>query len=191
MGQLKHNKGRKLELCICNHCGKEFQKPQTEINRNLKLKRNNYCSRQCTGKHVGKTNFGENNNIDISKYSNNRLDNFTPFRYYLRNIRNRYKIVEVSLEDLKDQWEQQNGICEFSGVKLQLSSYNKIIKDPIYTASIDRIDSSKGYIKGNIKWVSQSINYMKNTMSEDMVWELCKLISNNYIKKGVQINEHL
>jgi len=26
-------------------------------------------------------------------------------------------------------------------------------------------------------------NYMKNTMTEEMVWELCEHISNNYIKK--------
>ena len=50
------------------------------------------------------------------------------------------------------------------------------------TASLDRIDNSKGYIKGNIRWVSRSINYMKNDMSDDMVNELIDLIVKN--KKG-------
>lgn len=183
MDQPKYYKGRKLGFCVCNHCGKEFQKPQTEINRNLKLNRNNYCSRRCTGKHVGKKNFGNNNDYDISKHSNNRLDNLSPFRYYLRNIRNRYKIVEITLDDLKNQWDIQHGICEISGAKLILSSYKKINKNPIYSASIDRIDSTKGYVKGNIRWVSKAINWMKNDMTDDMVWELCELISNNIKKR--------
>ena len=83
---------------------------------------------------------------------------------------------------MKEQWEKQNGICEFSGINLILSSYKKIDKSLIYAASLDRIDSSKGYIKGNIRWVSRSINYMKNTMSDDMVNELIDLIVKN--KKG-------
>ncbi len=92
--------------------------------------------------------------------------------------------MNVSIDDLKEIWDTQLGICEFSGVQLELSSYKNIIKNQIYTASLDRIDSSKGYIKGNIRWVSRSINYMKNDMTDEMVWELCDLIKENLIKKG-------
>ena len=63
--------------------------------------------------------------------------------------------------------------------------YSKIEKNPIYTASLDRIDSKKGYIKGNIRWVSRSINWMKNDITDEMVWELCKLISENYKHKQI------
>jgi hypothetical protein len=183
MEHLKNFKRRKLKKCICNHCGVEFEKPDSEIKRNLKLNRNNYCSRICTGKHVGKNNFGNKTPIRRSGYTNCRTDEFSKFRYYYRSIRNRFKDVDITLEDLKNQWENQNGVCEFSGIKLILSTYKKIIKNSIYAASVDRIDSNKGYVKGNIKWVSVAINYMKNTMTEEMVWELCGHISNNYIKK--------
>jgi len=88
----------------------------------------------------------------------------------------------VNIEDLKSQWEIQNGICEFTGVNLILSSYSKISKNPIYAASLDRIDNSKGYIKGNIRWVSRAINWMKNSMSDNMLNELIGLIIEN--KKG-------
>ena len=72
--------------------------------------------------------------------------------------------VNITIEDLKNQWDEQNGVCVFSGVKLELSSYTKIEKDPIFSASLDRIDSSKGYITGNIRWVSRTVNWMKNNM---------------------------
>ena len=44
-------------------------------------------------------------------------------------------------------------------------------------ASLDRIDSSKGYIKGNIQFISTPINYMKSTMTDSEVKSFLKLIS--------------
>jgi hypothetical protein len=175
---------RKKGTCICMNCGIEFEKPLSEIKRNEKLNRPNFCTRTCVGKNNAK-NFGDRrSNYDISQHSNNRFDGYTKFRYHYRNIKNRYKNIDVSIDDLKEQWEKQNGICEFSGVKLILSSNTKINKNPIYSASLDRIDSSIGYLKGNIRWVSRAMNWMKNTMTDDMVWELCNLIKENLIKKG-------
>lgn len=174
----------KLGTCICQNCGIEFEKPLTEIRRNSKLNRPNFCCRTCVGKHNVK-NFGDKRSYyDISKHSGNRSDLYTKFKYHYRTVKKRYKECEITIEDLEDAWTKQNGICEFSGVKLVLSSYSKIEKNQIYSASLDRIDSSKGYVKGNIRWVSRSINYMKNTMPDEMVWELCKLIKENLIKKG-------
>jgi hypothetical protein len=174
----------KMGLCECQNCGIQFEKPLTEIRRNEKLNRPNFCSRKCVGQNNVK-NFGDRkNNYDISKHSGNRIDDYTRFKYHYRTIKSRFKQVEVTIQDLKEVWDNQNGICEFSGVKLILSSYSKIQKNPIYSASLDRIDSSKGYTKDNIRWVSRAINYMKNTMSDDMVWELCNLIKENLSKKG-------
>jgi len=71
-------------------------------------------------------------------------------------------------------------MCPYSGIELQLASHINTKIDPIYRASVDRIDSSKGYIKDNIQFVSTCINYMKNTLSHEKTIELCKLISKNY-----------
>ena len=45
-----------------------------------------------------------------------------------------------------------------------------------YNISIDRIDSSKGYIKGNIQLVCGIVNVMKSDSSEDEFLQLCKKI---------------
>ena len=48
-----------------------------------------------------------------------------------------------------------------------------------YNASLDRIDSSKGYISGNIQWVHKDVNLMKRNFSEIYFFKLCKLITEN------------
>lgn len=170
---------RKKGVCICQFCGKEYEKSLSEIKRNEKLKRPNFCSRTCVGKNNIK-NFGDSRgNVENFKGYKRTRDEYTKFRYHYRNILKRNKEVDISIEDLKQQWEKQNGMCYFTNIPLILSSYSKINKNPIYTASLDRIDNDKGYIKNNIRWVSRSINWMKNEMSDDMVLELFDII-----KKG-------
>lgn len=44
------------------------------------------------------------------------------------------------------------------------------------TASVDRIDSSKRYIKGNVQWVHKDINLMKLDFSDLEFTELCQKI---------------
>lgn len=172
---VKYKKGK----CTCKNCGIEFEKPLTEIRRNEKLNRPNFCSRTCVGKHNIK-NLGEHAG-DYKKILGFKRfgDELTKFRYHYRNILKRNREVDITIDDLKRQWELQNGLCFFSGVKLELSSYTKIKKNPIYAASLDRIDSSKGYLPNNIRWVSRAINWMKNDMSDDMVNELISILVEN------------
>ena len=169
----------KMGVTTCKQCGLKFEKPLTEIRRNEKLNRPNFCTRTCVGKH-NSNNFGDKRSVyDISKHSGNRNDIYTKFKYHFRNIKKRNQEINVTIDDLKKQWEIQKGICPFTGIILEISSYSKIKKNPIYSASLDRIDCTKGYVNGNIRWVSRAINWMKNDMSDNMVHELLEII-----KKG-------
>ena len=54
--------------------------------------------------------------------------------------------------------------CEVLGVKLEVftpSAAGKRKPHP-HSASIDRLDSSKGYVKGNVKVISHLANLIKN-----------------------------
>jgi hypothetical protein len=47
------------------------------------------------------------------------------------------------------------------------------------TASLDRIDSTRGYIEGNIQWLHKSINKMKSNLRQDDFVNFCRLITEN------------
>lgn len=165
--------GRTTVTFVCDECGKEGTKAKTEYERNLKLGRKNYCCRECSIKGAAKTRTGkhyqrsEAQKKHSKSISDNRKDIYTPFRYTLRAIKRRFKEVNIDLEYLKELWKNQRGICPYTGLELVLPQDNNIHNiDLPYRASLDRIDSLKGYIKGNVQYVSTPINYMKSTMSD-------------------------
>jgi len=45
--------------------------------------------------------------------------------------------------------------------------------------SLDRIDSSKGYVRGNVQWLDRRINFMKQSMSQKDFIDMCKTIAAN------------
>lgn len=158
----------------CSYCNNVFEKPATEVRRAEKLGKKHYCSLACCGKdnhmHLPKVPI-----VDISQYAGNRKDEYSDYRVYLRRAHMRDQIVEITLADLKEQWLTQKGLCMYSGVQLQHPVKNQRANHAL-TASLDRIDSSKGYEKGNIQFISVAMNHMKGVMTHEQTLELIKLI---------------
>ena len=48
------------------------------------------------------------------------------------------------------------------------------------TASLDRIDSKKGYENGNVQWVHKDINKIKWDYDQDYFIEMCKLVAETH-----------
>jgi len=81
--------------------------------------------------------------------------------------------VEITVEDAWNLFLEQEKKCALSGILLEIDNQHHQ-----NTASIDRIDSSKGYVKGNIQWVHKHINFMKRTYSQDYFIDMCKKVAN-------------
>ena len=84
----------------------------------------------------------------------------------LKKERHRNKVdpkyqCEIVLEDLLNLWELQSGKCAITGKQMTHR------KNSLYGASVDRIDSSIGYVKGNIQLVCQAINFAKNKYTNE------------------------
>lgn len=73
---------------------------------------------------------------------------------------------KINAKYLNRLWIKQKGICALSGIKIQVA-YNETTNGRLNkTASLDRIDSSKGYIKGNVQFVHKTAQRMKMDMSQ-------------------------
>lgn len=95
-----------------------------------------------------------------------------------RSAQNRKKDFDISIEDMWDLFIKQDRKCALSGVDLFFS--RTIKARPASTASLDRIDSSKGYIKGNIQWIHKDLNIMKMDLSQKDFISWCKIIAEKY-----------
>lgn len=85
----------------------------------------------------------------------------------LRNIN-----FNISLDYIEDLLVNQTFKCSISGIPLIPPSYT--VDD--YTASLDRIDSSKDYCEGNVQWIHKVINKMKNNIDQQEFIRFCKLV---------------
>ena len=93
------------------------------------------------------------------------------------NALNRNIKFDINPEDLETKITQQNFKCALSGLEITLPySNNEFLKDREWTASVDRIDSSKPYIKDNIQFVHKDINKMKMNLNEQKFLEYCKAV---------------
>ena len=95
---------------------------------------------------------------------------------YLIAIRNGAKARNITFDVTKEYlWQLyliQLKRCALSGIPIFFPETTRSLK----TASLDRKDSSKGYIKGNVQWVHKHINIMKNNLSEIDFVNYCKLV---------------
>jgi hypothetical protein len=93
-------------------------------------------------------------------------------KIFLRNAKNaatsRNQEFSLEIKDIVAFWQDQNGICAYSGRQMTLDA------GKLETVSIERIDSSIGYTKDNTILVCQAINRMKSDFGYDDFYELCR-----------------
>tara|TARA_R110000803_G_scaffold209344_1_gene278831 strand:- start:98 stop:394 length:297 start_codon:yes stop_codon:yes gene_type:complete len=90
---------------------------------------------------------------------------------YAANKRN--IVFDIKIEYLQRLIEKQNFRCALSGVTL---TPIKTVKKSSHNCSVDRIDSDKGYIKGNVQWVETKINIAKHIQTQEEFVEMCKRV---------------
>ena len=88
----------------------------------------------------------------------------------LYNLKTRSKkkslVVEVTQEFLLGLLQKSNYLCAVTGLEMNLETHLRKKANP-FKASLDRIDSSKGYTEENIQWVCWAVNQMKSDRTEE------------------------
>ena len=111
-------------------------------------------------------------------YKGYKWINSSLLRQTIINARKQNLIFDLKIEDLWILFENQKGLCAIS--KLPIFFAKRDAKEPyIRSASIDRIDSSKGYTLENVQWTHRIINRMKWDLIQSQFIEYCKIIYQN------------
>lgn len=150
--------GGAIWKCVC-HCGKEFAASSSHLTRKTQPIKSCGCGMRRNGsKHHQWLGEGD---ISGNWWYNHVLRE--------RKQTARHKLpVSIDVQFGWKLFQKQGGTCALSGVPLQFSSNHSL-----NTASLDRIDSSKGYEKGNVQFVHKHLNFMKRTYSQDYFIEMC------------------
>lgn len=99
------------------------------------------------------------------------LDFFTTLK---RNAQLRKIEFNITIDYLWELFLKQDRKCALSGREL---NFGRVTKDKkTKTVSVDRIDSDRGYVFGNVQWIDKQINIMKNKMNEKYFISLCEEI---------------
>lgn len=163
---------------ICNNCNKEFLKNKSEIKRSAKLKRQHYCSLKCSG-HKNYQHLSLAGNIK-NLIPDNLRDEFTPYKYFYMLAKRRDPNSILMLEDIKTIWKRQKGRCILSGIEMNLPLSTRGFEKSFhpYNASLDRINSSIGYTKDNVRFICLMANLAKNKWNDDDLINFAQAIVN-------------
>lgn len=98
----------------------------------------------------------------------------TYFRRVKSGAKQRGLPFEITIGQAWGLFVAQGGRCALTGLRLKLNPSSMVAGSS--TASLDRIDSTKGYVKGNIQWVHVTINFMKYSLPEEEFIRWCHLV---------------
>lgn len=90
----------------------------------------------------------------------------------------------LTLEYVNNLFLKQEKLCALSKLPIGFAvetrfNENVMMSRKIHTASLDRIDSNKGYIIGNVQWVHKDVNFMKQSYDQTYFIDICKRIAEN------------
>lgn len=140
--------------CVCS-CGKI----SNVVTANLLSGNTQSCGCRKAGKSI----------YVVDNY--HRLTYKKSFRKIRQNAKNKKLEFNITIDYIETLMKLQNNRCFLSNILIHIEDGS---------ASLDRIDSSKGYIEGNVQWVHRTYNRMKNILTQKEFIQLCKLVSNNH-----------
>ena len=85
----------------------------------------------------------------------------------------------ITIEDVWSKFVEQDRKCALTKRSIGWNNISTKTGCRSYTASIDRIDSKKGYTIDNIQLVHKDINIMKNAFDQEYFIQMCKAVVDN------------
>jgi hypothetical protein len=189
---------------MCKSCTKITQKEKAEKNKNPDMEGTKICNGiLCQGEELPKTSFNYDSynkdglqcvckkcQLRKTQETYSKFDSF--IKYLLNGCKRRVekkakngRILEysITLEDVIELYNKQNGLCFLSDLVMTHNAINDRKEDDEhilnkYNISIDRIDNAIGYTKTNIRLVCAIYNRMRMDRTDKEFIELCHKVVN-------------
>jgi hypothetical protein len=159
IGQLVRDKHKVISLPVRCDCGTESVVSKHDLLKG-RSKRCQVCASPSGTRHTAHGSVASCDLSSIYKGAKGRNIEFAVSGEYLHNL-----------------FEAQDGRCALTGVLLEVGAMRKgphwKARRAGKTRSLDRIDSSKGYVEGNVQWVHKDINVAKGVLSNDQFVSMC------------------
>lgn len=156
------------EKVLCTVCGSFKEKSEFYAsNQKLNTYKLTYSCKECSKKKIHEYRNTESG-FWVSMWNN-----------LAGNAKNRGLEVNINKEDIKALWDNQKGLCAITSlpmekVKVARATRSRFLNQ--FRASVDRIDSEKGYVKGNIRMVCAYVNVMKSDQTDEQLKFWCEKI---------------
>lgn len=170
-----------VHMRLCTSCNQE--KPDSEFpkkNKDSVAFRDVTLSMPCTACNTKRAKEwrakrkGYRGSGRYTKYPKEQRPLISAIRTRLREATQRIKKygkpdTDLTEEYLLDLFNQQQGKCALLGYDIQIER-----KHPL-SLSLDQIEPSKGYVKGNVQWVTWIANRAKGDLSQDDFYRMCEI----------------
>ena len=154
----------KTRIKSCETCSSDFLAPHPYTAR--------FCSYACHNKRTLERG--------ILEAKNSVEGTLSRLIYGIRSRSGRKKIAcDIDKDFVIQMYRDQGGKCAATGIELKPSlgaGYSRKVPE---LATIDRIDSSKGYTKDNVRIVCYMYNMAKSSFSDTEVYDFCKRVVEN------------
>jgi hypothetical protein len=87
---------------------------------------------------------------------------------------------DLTEQDFLKLWKDQEGLCNFTKLPMSLT-HGTAKQHNLNKMSVDRIDNSIGYVKGNVQLISWQANCAKGTGTNEQLIEMAIAIARNYL----------
>ena len=148
--------GKKIHVTrACLNCGISIKSPKIK-----------FCSRKCGLLYRDRVTYK-------GKYTKEYYSK-TPRNFFMSLLQKKqHKRENLTLDFLEDLWNSQKGLCAITGRAMtHIRGEGKVLTN----ASIDRIDSTKGYEENNIQLVCYIVNIMKSDLTIGELKDWCREI---------------
>ena len=137
-------------------------------------KYNSWCKKCIAVKQVlyHKRTWGE----DKLKYTAfKRTKSVRSYLQYLRSkaVQRKKGLEVISIDALELLWATQNGKCALTGWPMTMELANGVVPT---NCSLDRVDSTQGYVVGNVQLVCRAANVAKSNLTQNDFVHLCKAV---------------